>query len=383
MSEFRFEERPYQREAVDKSLALFGSGAESVLIESPVGSGKTVMGLLIVQELQRRAPLRVNYVASRRHILDQMAKLNAEYFHCDITPVSVFANDPPPADLMILDEAHHEATQSCVRMYERTGNRLTLGLSATPMRTDRMRLSFQHNVHCCSIQRLIDLDVLSPYHAYKMPEWNVDAVARIFLQQPEHWGKSLVFFSTIAECRRFQKRLAESGIPCEVVTGASNKDKQLELFINGELPVIANVSVLSEGFDLPELSSVFIRDASRLPTIQMGGRGLRRAPGKECCKIVQSEHSPFPFEKVARPAEGFRYYRDRWLSCSGDSRIIAETVEESVRLMEKRRTINLPRYFAAAPHKRYVSLRDLTGGRGAWYRRQPARGGAKNARRVG
>ena len=361
MSEFKFEERPYQREAVDKSLALFGSGAESVLIESPVGSGKTVMGLMIVQELQRRAPLRVNYVASRKHILDQMAKLNAEYFHCDVVPVSIFSSNPPSADMVIVDEAHHEATQSCVKMYERTGNRLTLGLSATPMRTDRMRLSFQHNVRCCNIQRLIDLGVLSPYHAYKMPEWNVDAVAGIFIQQPEHWGKSLVFFSTIGECRAFQARLAGAGIPCEVVTGTSNKDKQLELFINGELPVVANVSVLSEGFDLPELSSVFIRDASRLPTIQMGGRGLRKAPGKECCKIVQSEHTKFPFEKVALPAEGFRYYRDRWLSCSGDSRIITETVAHSVQLLEARREITMPHYFSASPHKRYVSLREAGG----------------------
>ena len=228
MSDFVFEERPYQREAVEKALSLFDAGSESVLIESPVGSGKTVMGLMIVQELQRRMPLKVNYVASRKHILDQMSKLNAEFFHCDLTPVSVFSSNPPPADLMILDEAHHEATQSCVNLYERTGNRLTLGLSATPMRTDRMRLSFQHNVRCCNIQRLINIGVLSPYHAYKMPEWNVDLVSRIFIQSPEHWGKSLVFFSTIDECRRFQAALAEAHLPCEVVTGSSNKDKQLD-----------------------------------------------------------------------------------------------------------------------------------------------------------
>ena len=355
MPAFTFEERPYQREAVEKTLGLFDAGAESVLIESPVGSGKTVMGLMIVRELQRRAPLRVNYVASRRHILDQMMELNAAFFHCDVVPLSVFCSNPPPADLLILDEAHHEATQSCVNMYERTGNRLTLGLSATPMRTDRMRLSFQHNVHCCNIQRLIDIGVLSPYHIYKMPEWNVEAVSRIFIQQPEHWGKSLVFFSTIGECRRFQAALAEAQIPCEVVTGSSDKDKQLDLFINGRLPVIANVSVLSEGFDLPELSSVFIRDASRLPTIQMGGRGLRRAPGKSCCRIIQSERSKYPFEKVARPAEGFRYYRDKWLSCSGDSQVIAETVMQSVKLLEKRPKFKWPRYFSKMPRKCYVA----------------------------
>ena len=167
MSNFEFEERSYQREAVDQTLGLFDSGAESVLIESPVGSGKTVMGLMVVQELQSRMPhLKVNYVAPRKHILEQMERLNAEYFHCDVVPVSVFCSNPPRADLVILDDAHHEATQSCVDMYERTRNRLTLGLSATPMRTDRMRLSFRHNVRCCNIQRLINMGVLSPYHSY-------------------------------------------------------------------------------------------------------------------------------------------------------------------------------------------------------------------------
>ncbi|MBP5531261.1 MAG: DEAD/DEAH box helicase family protein, partial [Lentisphaeria bacterium] len=119
MSNFEFEERSYQREAVDQTLGLFDSGAESVLIESPVGSGKTVMGLMVVQELQSRMPhLKVNYVAPRKHILEQMERLNAEYFHCDVVPVSVFCSNPPRADLVILDEAHHEATQSCVDMYE-------------------------------------------------------------------------------------------------------------------------------------------------------------------------------------------------------------------------------------------------------------------------
>jgi len=370
MSGFIFEERPYQTEAVTQTLELFASGVESVLIESPVGSGKTVMGLLIVRELQKRMPLRVNYVASRRHILDQMTKLNDEFFHCDLTPVSVFDSNPPPADLLILDEAHHEATKSCVRMYERTGNRLTLGLSATPMRTDRMRLSFQRNVQCCGIQKLIALGVLSQYHAYKMPEWNVELVSRLYMQAPEHWGKTLVFFNTIAECRVFQRHLAEADIPCEVVSGDSNKDKQLELFCNGELPVIANVSVLSEGFDLPELSSVFIRDASRLPTIQMGGRGLRRSPGKDHCNIVQSEHSPYPFEKIARPAEGFRYFRDKWLCCSGNSQAVIDTVARSVELLSVREGIKLPGYLSSM-HKRYVSLWDLAAKRPARGTRRP------------
>jgi len=361
MKKFIFEERPYQTEAVRHVLSEFGGGRESVLLESPVGSGKTVMGLLVIKKLQEQAAgkLRVNWVASRRHILEQTRDMNDSFFHCDVNMVSVFASNPPRADLVILDEAHHEATQSCLDMYEHTGNTRTLGLSATPMRTDRMRLSFQTTVRCCGIQRLINMGVLSPYHSCKLPEWNVELAAKVFCEDPERWGKTLVFFQTIRECLAFKRILEGQGIGCEVVTSQSNRDSQLDAFMAGDVQVVANVSVLSEGFDLPELQSVFLRDGSRLPTIQMAGRGLRRAEGKDHCNLVQSSGSPYPVEKIARPAGSFRYMKNKWLSCSGNTQVIIETLEESLRLLEDRK-ITLPRHLVSGRHVKEISLRALT-----------------------
>ena len=361
MSGFIFEERPYQVEAVAQVLSEFRNGRESVLLESPVGSGKTVMGLLIIKKLQEQAGgnLRVNWVASLRHILEQTQDLNDNFFHCNVNMVSVFASNPPKADLVVLDEAHHEATQSCLEMYENTGNTWTLGLSATPLRTDRMRLSFQTCVHCCAIQKLIHMGILSQYHSWKLPDWNVNLVAKVFCDTPERWGKTLVFFQTIHECRIFKHRLEECGIGCEVVTAQSNRDSQLDAFITGDVQVVANVSVLTEGFDLPELRSVFLRDASRLPTIQMAGRGLRRAMGKTHCNLVQSSNSPYPVERIALPAESSRYMKNKWLSCSGNTQVILETLENSMQLIRKRK-IYLPRYLSSGRHVKEVSLRELT-----------------------
>lgn len=91
----------------------------------------------------------------------------------------------------------------------------------------------------------------------------------------------------------------------------------------------------------------------------MGGRGLRKSPGKDHCKIVQGEHPPYPFEKIACPQEGFRYFRNKWLCCSGNSQTVIETVAKSVELLSSRQKIKLPAYFSS-PRKRYVSLRGLT-----------------------
>ena len=358
MSEkFVFEEREYQRRAVTQALEFFGKGRESILIESPVGSGKTIMGLMVIRSLQELQPdLKVNWVASRKHILEQTDRVNSEFFRCKINLVSVFNDQPPRADLIVLDEAHHEATQSCLNMYEKTGNRLTLGLSATPLRTDKMRLSFRETVRTCSIQSLIDQGVLSQYHSYKMPYWNVELAAKAYCQSPEKWGKTLAFFSTIAECRKFAQLLKEANIPCEVVSSVSRRDAQLDMFINGNLQVIANVSVLSEGFDLPELKSVFIRDGSRLPVIQMAGRGLRKSALKNVCNLVQSEQSIYQCERIAAPAESFKYVRDCWLACSDRTEAIITTLAQSIELLDNRPQKHLPHFITQAPHKTWVAL---------------------------
>lgn len=360
MPEKILEERPYQTEAVENILAHFASGKESVMLESPVGSGKTVMGLMVVKALQEQADgeLTVNWVASRRHILEQADRMNEQWFNCNINTVSVFASNPPRADFIVLDEAHHEATQSCLNMYEKTGNARTLGLSATPMRTDKMRLSFQAQVHCLDIQRLMDMDVLSPYHSRKLPEWNVPMAAQVFCKSPELWGKSLAFFSTIQECLEFQDRLTREGIVCEVVTAKSNRDAQLDAFMEGSVQVIANVSVLTEGFDLPELQTVFIRDASRLPTMQMLGRGLRKAPGKSHCNIIQSGNAAFQVERIAKPAESYRYLKQNWLSCSGETEAVHKALEETSRRIETRKSfVKRKPVCIKTPDRREISLK--------------------------
>ena len=332
----KYEYRQYQEDAVNGCLHCFEEQKNrSVMLESPVGSGKTLMALQIIHRLQEHLgrTLRVNWVAPRRHLLKQVMEANRELAQENIRPVSLFEKFPPTADFVVLDEAHHEATQSCVLLYEKMHHAWTLGLSATPLRTDRMKLSFQNTVNTCSIGRLMRDGYLSPYHSYLLPQYDVKTVAEAFLASPDRWGKSLVFFHTIRECNDFQEWLLDAGITCEVVTAESDKDRQLDLFVNGKCQVVANVSMLTEGFDQPDVHTIFARDASRLPTIQMCGRGLRRAPGKEQCNIVQSGNCPYLFEKVAPPANAFRMTNGKWLALKDGTEEINATLARSLELL--------------------------------------------------
>ena len=260
---------------------------------------------------------------------------NRELYQEDIRAVSLFEKCPPPAEMVILDEAHHEATQSCVLLYEKMHNAWTLGLSATPLRTDRMKLSFQETVSTCSIGRLIREGYLSPFHSYLLPNYDPRSIAECYLASPEKWGKSLVFFQTVRECHDFCEMLSAAGIPCDVVTATSDKDSQLEAFLNNRLRVIANVSMLTEGFDQPDVQSIFAHDASRLPTIQMCGRGLRLFPGKEKCNIIQSGNSSFLFERVAPALNAFRLMNGQWLALKDGTEEINSVIAQSLKLMEK------------------------------------------------
>ena len=47
----KIEERTYQQKCIQKCMEYFQNGVDSVLLESPVGSGKTIMGLFIVKKL--------------------------------------------------------------------------------------------------------------------------------------------------------------------------------------------------------------------------------------------------------------------------------------------------------------------------------------------
>ncbi len=334
-----YEHRQYQQEAIGDGLAAFAErGHTSVLLESPVGSGKTYMALEMIHRLQAHLgrQLKVGWVAPRHHLLRQMMEANRDLYRDYILPVSLFEKMPPEVDLAVLDEAHHEATQSCVLLYEKMRAGLTIGLSATPLRTDRMKLSFQETVRTCSIARLVREGFLSPFNSYIVPNYTVAEVADFYLAEPERWGKSLVFFSTIAECMAFRDRMTTAGVGCEVVTGESDKESQIGAFARGAVRVVVNVAMLTEGFDQPDVASIFARDASRLPTIQMCGRGLRRAPGKDTCNIVQSANSSYLFERVAPPKNAFRWQQGRWLALTDGTEAIAETLKETLRRIGER-----------------------------------------------
>jgi len=319
------EPRPYQARIVTKTLEMFlgyyrnGAGeiepaARSVMIESPTGSGKTCMGLLIAKALQQHGGIRVGWVAMRRNLLEQVRAENARHgINVELHTISMFEKDPPPADMLVIDEGHHDSAASMAHLHNTIKPRYILGLTATPYRTDRVKLCFDKVVKDAGIHQLIQDGYLSRFDHYTVPKWDVSQLADFYSGAPDRWGKSIFFFRSVEECHILNSLLRGRGILGDVVTASSDREGQLEAFRDGRLQVLVNCMVLTEGFDEPSLRTVWVRPSGKGPTTQMAGRVLRRY-GNVLKQVVQCRETRHPFQKTATPQQSYLWQCDEWRS---------------------------------------------------------------------
>ncbi len=207
--------RPYQGRIVTKVLDLFvRQGLRSILIESPTGSGKTVMGLLAAKALQEQLGLRVGWVAMRRYLLAQAeAENRARGINLTAQFISMFDRDPVTGlDLLVVDEAQHDAAQSMAFIHQRVRPRYILGLSATPFRADKVKLCFDSVVRDAGIQALIQDGYLSAYTHYTIPRHSPADVVACYLRERQRWGRTLIYFHTLDQCRRADALLQAAGV---------------------------------------------------------------------------------------------------------------------------------------------------------------------------
>ncbi len=320
------ETRPYQMRITSKAVQMLqgqfkrGDGGvdrevDSVMIESPTGSGKTVMGLLIARWMQQRHGFSVGWASHREGLLDQALAENKRWgFGVDLRPVPLLDRRASKVDLLIVDEAQHEGANPMVNLCRGVRPQKIVGLTATPVRSDRNKLFCDRVIKDVGIHTLIQEGYLSRYRHFTIPDFDPYTVANTYLAEPNRWGKSLVFFHRLEQCLECQNLLKDAGIKSQIVTVNSNRERQLERFAAGELDVLINRNVLTEGFDCPNLQTVFCRPSSRARTIQMVGRVLRRYPRLSHKHVVQSKDTRHPFFKTAMAADQLVWSRDRWRS---------------------------------------------------------------------
>jgi len=358
--------RPYQRRIVGKTMQMFRGefvheqtgeleeASSSIMIESPTGSGKTIMALMAAKTLQVDNPdIVFGWVAMRRNLLAQAAKENKEK-NIGVTNIhwtSMF--EKRPVELvqarkegrpicMIIDEAQHDAASSMAHLHNIIEPNQILGMTATPFRTDRMKLCFQKVIKDCGIHQLIQDGYLAPFHHYTIPRWSADEVADHYCADPDRWGKSIFFFVNLEECFTLGRILDERGIRNEVVTGSSKREVQFPRFESGEIKCLINCMTLTEGFDCPSLQTAWVRDSGKGCTMQMGGRAFRQFPGLDFKQIVQSKQTKWPFIRTAMPAMQYLWVQDEWRSLEVNPRL--NDINQAARMVIAQTAVDLPKF---------------------------------------
>lgn len=331
--------RPYQERALKRLEELTEDGARAVLLVSPTGSGKTH----IASEVIRRNPEhRILFLAPRRELISQASrKLESVGVGHGIilagdkrtnlySRVQVASRDTlisralrsrkltlPPFDRIIVDEAHIGMSARFLELLSLWPDAQIVGLTATPCRSDGKALGqvYEEMIEVANYQELTEQGYLVPARFFSVSEPDLRKVrttagdynqgdldkamnrAELVGDIVEHWlehaatRRTVVFATSIAHSVALAKQFIEHGVSAEHVdasTPQSARDEIFERFSLGITQVLTNCTLASVGFDLPELDCVvFARPTKSLGLyLQMLGRGLRPAPGKRDCLVL-------------------------------------------------------------------------------------------------
>ena len=246
-------------------------------------------------------------------------------------------------DLIVVDEAHHIYARSYRHLLYRYGlcdkitasmdgkdvsasltpllseKRTLLGITATPIRSNKdesLNDVFDEKVfslaitalipeylcdfRCITVQTQLDMSNVSVSNGdlsasgvdevFQATEF-FEALPDIIREHIPDRKRVLVFVSTVDGVHSVMSILQKAGIPCGFVIGDMKKEDRretLEKFKTGEIQVMVNCMVLTEGYDCPEVDAIIVLRPTKSALLlqQMIGRGLRTADGKDDCVIL-------------------------------------------------------------------------------------------------
>lgn len=306
---------PHQTGAIENARAAVRRGVRRLLLVAPTGAGKTVLISLMARgHLDARPENRVLIVVHRRELVQQtVAKLRA----VGVVDVDVLAAgaevsngarivvasvqtitaraELPPATLVLHDEAHHLPAKMFHDIFAAYPNAIHAGFSATPIRSDGKGLGsvFEEMIVASSVRELTALGLLTPSEVLCLGEPTrdlaIDPVAAYTKYTPKR--PAVVFAASVEHARSLVPRFEAAGVRAACIDGempTAERDAALARFSAGEIDVLTNCFVLTEGFDAPRAEvCILARSPNHVGTyLQMVGRVLRVAPGKKIATVL-------------------------------------------------------------------------------------------------
>ncbi|MEM9073923.1 MAG: DEAD/DEAH box helicase family protein [Myxococcota bacterium] len=258
-----------------------------------------------------------------------------------------------PISIVIIDECHRVPMKSegmyrklLDELEERNEHLRIVGLSATPY---RLRSGYLHKgegriftdiAYDVPIQRLIDGGYLSPLRSKSGAseadlssvktrggefaagelEAAMDDAALIndALDEVQKYAsdrKKLLFFCAgVKHATHVTEALRARGTTAELVIGETpggERDAIIKRYKDGKFRALVNVGVLTTGFDAPDIDCLVMMRPTKSASlyVQMAGRGMRIAPGKTDCLVLDFagnilRHGPVDAISIEKTGKG-------------------------------------------------------------------------------
>lgn len=328
--------RPYQTEAIDAIRESIRAGVRRLCVQAATGAGKTKIAAAIVDSALQRGN-RTAFVVPAISLVDQTVEsfwaegirdigvIQASHGMTDWSrPVQVCSIQTlqarrqwPEAKTVIFDECHrlHDAHKRWLA--DEAWQQIPfIGLSATPW-TKGLGKYFESLLVAATTSDLIAQGFLSPFRVFATGHPDLSKVhtvagdfhegelsqamqggeltADIVRTWQDKWGKgkTLCFAVDKAHAQSIQDRFKQAGIACGYQDAESSPEERREVkkrFHNGEYPVVVNIQTLTTGVDWDVRCLILARPTrSEMLYVQIIGRALRTAPGKDCAIVL--DHS--------------------------------------------------------------------------------------------
>jgi superfamily II DNA or RNA helicase len=329
--------RKYQQQAIDDLRQALREGSKRPVLQAPTGAGKTVLAAALIN-MAREKGRKVLFCVPMLSLIDQTVERFRQNGIFDIgviqgqhemtdykQPVQICSIQTlnrrtiPQADLVIIDEAH-----VMFKLYhkwfndDRWKNVPFIGLTATPwakgMGADGL---WDRLIIATTTEKLIDEGTLSDFKVFApshpdltgvktlagdyelkglgeaMDKKNLVAdVVSTWLERAKGLP-TICFAVNRIHAKHLQEQFVQNGVFADYMdayTDLEDRDAIVKRFASGQTKVICNVGVLTTGFDADVRCIILARPTkSPILYVQMIGRGLRKADGKEHCLIL--DHS--------------------------------------------------------------------------------------------
>ena len=334
-----FDYQEDMKERIEKALRLH----RSVMAQMPTGTGKTYLLTAVIDSFVSNNPMeKVWIVAHRRELVSQIDETVRKFHSYSASNTSSLLSSVKAMSIqwlmrhydeieeepgmIVIDEAHHALAKTYKEMWERFPNAKFLGLTATPCRLNGKGFTdlFDVLVQSWSVPEFISKGRLATYDFvsiksdgvtqrlidslqkrgadgdYQNKEMDMllnkkPSIERLY-RSLEEYGKDrkgIVYAINISHAQKITKLYQEHGVKAIAIdskTPAAERQQDIEAFKKGDIQVLVNVDIFSEGFDCPDVEFVQLArpTLSLAKYLQMVGRGLRVAKGKKNCVIIDN-----------------------------------------------------------------------------------------------